>query len=523
MQEQDNNGIGDLSRRGVLMGAATGGLLIAGSGAMLAPSANAATAKLTRGGVLRVAVGEGGTNDTQDAHLGGYTGDTARAYQLYDRLVTRDSKFKLVNELAESFTSNKAGTVWTIRVKKGIKFHNGATLSADDVIFTIQRILNPATKAIRASMLANIDTDNLKKVDAYTVSVTLKTADVTFDEQFSNYAMGIVPVGYDPKTPVGTGPFKYQSFTPGVKAVYTKNANYWRPGEPYVDSVEIWVVKDDTARVNGLASGLYDCITDLPTSQITAVKTNSKLKVLNAKTGAYVPIAMNTKKTPFKDPKVRQAFRLMVDREAIVKQVYGGFAQVGNDVIGRYDEAYPTNLPQRKYDPEKAKALLKSAGVSNLSLDFNTTGGPTGMLEIPQAFITTAKKCGVKLTIKQPTNFWDIFTGGTQIHMDYYVNRTYIEGASTVYKGGTYAMETGWSNAKYDALIAKAKKTADKSVRNEIIQDAMKIEYDDGAYIVSSFYNKIDAYSAEIDGFGGGHPSGNSLNNFTFRSVGFVA
>jgi peptide/nickel transport system substrate-binding protein len=84
-------------------------------------------------------------------------------------------------------------------------------------------------------------------------------------------------------------------------------------------------------------------------------------------------------------------------------------------------------------------------------------------------------------------------------------------------------METGWSNAKYDALIAKAKKTADKSLRNEILQDAMKIEYDDGAYIVSSFYNKIDAYSAEIDGFGGGHPSGNSLNNFTFRSVGFVA
>jgi peptide/nickel transport system substrate-binding protein len=523
MQEQDNNAVNELSRRGLLMGTAAGGLLIAGSGAMLAPSANAATVKLKKGGVLRVAVGEGGADDTQDAHLGGFTGDTARAYQLYDRLVTRDSKFKLVNELADSFTPNKAGNVWTVRVKKGVKFHNGRTLTADDVIFTIQRILDPATKAIRATQLANVDAAKLKKVDQYTVAITLKTADVTFDEQFSDYAMGIVPVGYNPATPVGTGPFKFQSFTPGIKAVYTKNTNYWRAGEPYVDSVEISVVTDDTARVNGLINGQFDCITDLPTAQISTVKANKKLSILNSKTGAYVPVAMNTKMAPFQDPKVRQAFRLMIDREAIVKQVYGGYAQLGNDIIGRYDEAYDTSLPQRKYDPEKAKSLLKSAGVTNLAVDFNTTGGPTGMLEIPQAFKLSAKKCGVELTIKQPTNFWDNFTGGHALQMDYYINRTYLQGASTVYKGGSYAMETGWSNAKYNALVAQAKKTSNKSLRNEIIQDAMKIEYEDGAYIVSSFYNKFDGLSAAISGFGSGHPSGNALNNFTLRSVGFKA
>jgi len=121
MQEQDNNAVNELSRRGLLMGTAAGGLLIAGSGAMLAPSANAATAKIKRGGVLRVGVGSGSTTETQDAHLGGFTADTARQYQLYDRLVTRDSNFKLVNELADSFTPNKTGNVWTVRVKKGLQ------------------------------------------------------------------------------------------------------------------------------------------------------------------------------------------------------------------------------------------------------------------------------------------------------------------------------------------------------------------------------------------------------------------
>jgi peptide/nickel transport system substrate-binding protein len=523
MQEQENTFSADLSRRGVLMGAAAGGLVIAGGGAMLAPSANAATAKLKKGGVLRIGVSGGGPTETQDAHLGGFTADTARQYQLYDRLVTRDSNFKLVLELADSFTPNKTGNIWTIRVKKGVKFHNGRELTADDVIFTINRVLNPATKAIRAGALSGIDAAKMKKVDKYTVSITLKSANVTFDEIFSNYAMGIVPVGYNPASPVGTGPFKYKSFTPGVKSVYTKNASYWRTGEPYVDSVEIISIKDETARVNALISGQVDAITDLPNSQVSTVKANKKLKVINAKTGAYVPIAMNAAKEPFNNPLVRQAFRLMIDREAVVKQAYSGYAQMGNDMIGRYDEGYNAKLPQRDYDPEKAKALLKKSGVVLPAMELKTQDDVAGMLTIPQIFALNAKQAGVTVNVTTPSDFWDGWPGASTFATDYYINRTYLEGATLVYCGGDYAKETGWSNPAFEALIAKALKTPNKALRNEMVADAQKIEYDDGAYIVTSFYNKLDASSAKVDGFGAGHPSGNSLNNFTLRSVGFVA
>lgn len=523
MQEQDNNAVNELSRRGLLMGTAAGGLLIAGSGAMLAPSANAATARIKRGGVLRVGVGSGSTTETQDAHLGGFTADTARQYQLYDRLVTRDSKFKLVNELADSFTPNKTGNVWTVRVKKGVKFHNGRTLTADDVIFTIRRILNPATKAIRAGALSGIDAAKLRKVDAYTVSITLKTANVTFDELFSDYAMGIVPVGYNPATPVGTGPFKFKSFTPGVKSVYTKNASYWRTGEPYVDSVEIISLPDETARVNALRSGQVDCITDLPNAQVSTVRADKKLAVLNARTGAYVPIAMNCLKGPFTDVRVRQAFRLMIDREAVVKQAYSGFAQMGNDVIGRYDEGYNTKLKQRDYDPERAKALIKASGVTIPTMELKTTDEATGMLTIPQIFALNAKQAGVNVTVTQPSDFWTGWPGAHVFSMDYYINRTYLQGATLVYCGGDYSAETGWSNKKFEDLIAQALKTPNKALRNEIIADAQEIEYNEGGYIVTSFYNKLDAHSAKITGFGAGHPGGNALNNFTLRSVGFKA
>lgn len=522
MQEQDNNGIGDLSRRGVLMGAATGGLLIAGSGAMLAPSANAATAKLKKGGVLRIGV-NGGPAETQDAHLGGFTADTARQYQLYDRLVVRDSNFKLVNELAESFTANKTGNVWTVKLKKGVKFHNGKELVAEDLIYTIQRILDPATKALKASLLANVDLPNLKKTGKYTVEIALKSADVVFNEPWSNYAMGIVPVGYDPKNPVGTGPFKYVSFTPGVKSVYNKHTEYWRTGQPYVDSVEILTLENETARVNALLSGQVDAITDLPTSQIASVKANKKLKVLNAKTGAMVPIVMNTVKTPFTDPLVRQAFRLMIDRNAVVKQAYAGNAILGNDVLATFDPGSNKNLKQRAYDPEKAKALLKKAKVKVSSIELKTTDDASGMGSIPQVFKSGAKKAGVEVSVTNAATMWDGWPGGQAFHMDYYIARGYLDHARVVYMGGSYAKETSWSNPAYEKLIKQAVKTTNTSVRNEIIADAQQIEYDDGAYIITSFYNKIDGYSAKIDGFGTGNPEGNSLNNFTLRAVGFIA
>jgi len=402
-------------------------------------------------------------------------------------------------------------------------FHDGKELVAEDLIYTIQRILNPATKALKASLLANVDLPNLKKTGKYTVEIALKSADVVFNEPWSNYAMGIVPVGYDPKNPVGTGPFKYVSFTPGVKSVYNKHTEYWRTGQPYVDSVEILTLENETARVNALLSGQVDAITDLPTAQVSAVKGNKKFKVLNAKTGGMVPIVMNTVKTPFTDPLVRQAFRLMIDRNTVVKQAYAGNAILGNDVLATFDPGSNKNLKQRAYDPEKAKALLKKAKVKVSSIELKTTNDVEGMASIPQIFKSGAKKAGVDVSITNSASMWDGWPGGQAFHMDYYLARGYLDHARVVYMGGSYAKETSWSNPAYEKLIKQAVKTTSTSVRNEIIADAQQIEYDDGAYIITSFYNKIDGYSAKIDGFGTGNPEGNSLNNFTLRAVGFIA
>jgi peptide/nickel transport system substrate-binding protein len=158
-------------------------------------------------------------------------------------------------------------------------------------------------------------------------------------------------------------------------------------------------------------------------------------------------------------------------------------------------------------------------------MELFTVDEAAGMLTIPQIFALNAKKAGVttKVSVQNSTDFWADWPGGKTFHMDYYLNRTYLQGATLVYAGGNYSKETGWVNKKYEGLIAQALKTPNRALRNEIIADAQEIEYNEGAYIVSSFYNKVDAHSAKVTGFGAGHPGGNSLSNYTLRSVGFKA
>ena len=168
--------------------------------------------------------------------------------------------------------------------------------------------------------------------------------------------------------------------------------------------------------------------------------------------------------------------------------------------------------------PESAFKRIKSAAVySPLTVTVKTS------VPLNVAANNSVAVAGATVAVTTPSDFWTGWPGAAVFQMDYYINRTYLEAATLVYCGGDYAKETGWSDPAYEKLIATALKTPDKKKRNDIIGEAQAIEYDRGGYIITSFYNKLDAHSAKVSGFGGGHPSGNSLNNFTLRSVGFTA
>ncbi len=199
-------------------------------------------------------------------------------------------------------------------------------------------------------------------------------------EAFAQYFQGVVPKGYQPtavgKGPlqyIGTGPFKVKSFTPGRESVHVKNENYWIDGQPYFNEVRIINFPSDAAKVNALLSGQVEAMADVPFAQVPVVKGRGK-KILVSPTGAWTPLCMRVDVAPFNDVRVRRAFRLLINRPQVVQQGLSGYGFVGNDIYSPFDPAYAGDeFPQRKYDPEQAKSLLKQAGHDSLDVELVTS------------------------------------------------------------------------------------------------------------------------------------------------------
>jgi peptide/nickel transport system substrate-binding protein len=530
----------EMTRREALRRAVAGGAVLSASGLLAAcggsdngggggaagtgSSGSSATAKLRAGGILRVGATGGGAKDTIDAQGPVADPDIMRVWNMYEPLAVRSPDFsQLQMLLAESIEAQKADR-WTVRLKDGITFHNGKTVTADDVIFSIRRIVDKKNPKVGAASLNYIDAAGMKKLDARTVRIPLKFANAGFPDDIGQYFNTILPTDYDPKKPVGTGPFKFQSFTPGQRSVFVKNEHYWESGKPLLDQLVIIDFPDDTARVNALLSGQVDAISNLPASQIASVKGNPNMRVLISQTGAWQPFTMRIDASPFDDNRVRQAFRLMVDRDQMVQQVLSGQGRVANDLYAPYDPVYAKDLPQRKQDLEQAKSLLKQAGRENLSVELTTAPVFAGVVEAAQVFAEQAKGAGVTVKVRKTDT--GTFYGDNYLKwpfaQDYWATRLYLTQVAQGDLPDSPFNETHWGKGKFEQLIQQGRAQLDDAKRAEILHEAQQMQYEQGGYIIPYFSNLIDAYSAKLGGFAPAK-SGFNLGQNWFKNVGFTA
>ncbi len=511
----------ELLRRGIAGGVAIGalGMIPDALGALATPT-------LKRGGTFRVGVQGGSAKEYIDAQNSVLDPDAGRLAALFEGLVYYDSDYKLQPGLATSFTSKDAVT-WTIRVRQGVEFHNGKTLTADDVVFSIRRMLDKSLSLYATAQLTGLRPENVVKVDKWTVRLTLDKANSVLPDAFGQYFMGIVPVGYksskDGGKQIGTGPYVFKSFTPGNRSSFVRNPHYWRTGEPSFDEVLIIDINDDVARVNALLGGQVDAITAMPFAQIAPARSRG-YKILESAGGGWVPITMAVDQAPFTDVRVRQAFRLIVDRPQMVQQAFSGHGRTGNDIYSPLDACYDTALPLRKQDIEKAKSLLKAAGQAGLKIDLPTTNGRAGQVECAQVFAQQAQKAGVTVNVKSldATTFYGDQYLKYPFATDYWGTRNYLNQVAAGSLAVAPYNETHWNDPTFNSLYSQALKTVDKAKRCAIVHEMQKIEYDSGGYIVWGFYNLVDAYSPKVVGFKpskGTLPLGGYGNNF--RAISF--
>lgn len=526
----------DLTRREWLQQAAAASVALGGSsvlaacGGSSAPTSSTSAGPVHQGGTLRVALTGGTSADTWDPHFIVNVTDFARCNPVFECLVGTSSSGEIVPVLAEEFTPNGNATEWTVRLRKGVEFHDGKELTADDVIFSFQRILNPKKLGTSASNIALVNAPAMRKLDKYTAVIPCHAPFATFNQTVAGgVSMGqtngaVVPVGFDPKHPIGTGPFKAVSFTPNQQFIVARNANYWGTGVPsrvpYVDKVVYTEYQDESSQVNALQAGQADLADLLSIDSARALQSGGQKVLINTQAAGYNPMYVRVDVHPFTDVRVRQAMRLVVDRPQMVDIVFGGHGRIANDIFGYYAPEYDHSLPQRGQDIEQAKSLLKQAGQENLSVQMTLAPVAQGVVKAAQIYAQQASAAGIAVSLRQVTVtelYGPNFTKWP-FSVDYWLYNSYLPTVGLAMIPGAFFNESSWDDPTYNKLYSQALAAVDVNKRAEICHEMQAIEYNSGGNIIPYWAPVIDGFTSRVQGL---TPtiSGQSLHDYDLSHV----
>jgi peptide/nickel transport system substrate-binding protein len=425
--------------------------------------------------------------------------------------------------LAESWSANSTADVWTFKIRQGVKFHDGKALTADDVVYTYQLQSNPKNASNALSNFGGVLTPSgVKKVDDFTVAFHLDAPNGNFPYLTSsdNYNMIIIPSGYNPGSWqgsfIGTGPFVLKSYTPKVGASFTRNEQYWgtkaKPAE-----TQFTFYADQTPEILALSNGSIDVVGQFAVAGAEQLLVSgAPYNIIKLRSSAHRELSMRCDQAPFTDPRVRQAIALTLDRPAIVKALFKGYADVGND--SPFAPVFPstnTSVAQRSQNIAKAKSLLAAAGHSN---GFSTHLTTEQFLEIPeyaQIVAESAKAIGVTigLTIESSSAYYGKATFGnsdwldaTMSLVDYghrSVPNVFLTAPlqATNAKTGTGPWNAAhFSNSQYDSLVSQYIATVDLSTQKTIAGKIETLLLDQTPIIYGYFYNYLTATAKTVSG-----------------------
>jgi peptide/nickel transport system substrate-binding protein len=367
----------------------------------------------------RLTIGIGSIPNTPDPHRDS-TANALPAYaQIFEKLVGVDDAGRIVGVLAESWRT-LSDTVWEFRLRRNATFHNGETFTAEAVKFSIERVLNPATKSPWGGRIAAVD--KVEVVDPHTVRITTKSPFAPLLQGLT--VVDILPPKYFAEkgekeftaAPVGTGPFRFKSWVKQDHMAMTASPAYWG-GRPVLDEVVFRSIPEDSTRVAGIETGELDVALLIPPEQVARLKAKG-IDVRSVNQGQGMVINFRATVDPFKSKKVRQALNYAVDKEAILKNLLLGHGRVlDGQVVGPDAFGYNPALKPYPYDPKMAKQLLAEAGYpQGFTVKFHgSIGRYTKDKEIEEAVIGQLAEVGVKaqLEILEAGVFIQSFLGAT--------------------------------------------------------------------------------------------------------------
>lgn len=476
------------------------------SAAFLTRNTATAHAEPKQGGSVKLAINDGTQTDSYDPATwqNSYT-QVIFGGTLCNALTELDIDGGAAPDLAESFEASDDLKVWTYTLRRGLKFHDGTPVTANDVIQSYRHHMGPdSSSAVKALVdsIVDLEADGDDKV-----VFTLSGGNADFPYLTADVHLVILPAkpegGVAWEKGIATGPYMIEDNQPGISVRMKRNPDYHKPGQPYFDAVEFVNIIDVAARTNALLTGEIDYMVDADIKTLKMLEQNPDIEISKVSGLRHFSFSMNTSVAPFDNPDVRMALKYAIDREDVVNKAFLGNAKVANDDPAAPQIAFATNPePVHAYDVDKAKEYLAKAGLTSLSVDLSVaeTAFPNA-IDAALLFKEHAAKAGIEINVIREADdgYWDnVWQHKPFVGVDWLGKPTLDSLFTTTYASGAPWNDTAWSNARFDELLVQARAEPDKEKRQQMYGEMQQILHDDGGALVIAYALFIDAMSRKI-------------------------
>ncbi|MFN2323604.1 MAG: ABC transporter substrate-binding protein [Trueperaceae bacterium] len=469
----------------------------------------------TYGGVLRVGMQADPVG--LDPHITNATSTRNMLENVYDTLVLFDSSLRIVPGLATSWTTSEDGLTWTFDIRKGVAFHDGTPLTADDVVFSIERIRDPATASPRADAFSVVE--SIVASDDHTVVMTLSSP---FAPLLSKLAASLnvivsrasVEANGDLQAVVnGTGPFRFVEYLPQTRMVLERNADFWGTDAagnalPYLDGITFTFYPDPTSRTTAIQTGNADWIEYVPSADVDILRADPDVEVVGGLSANFRSLYLNVNHPPFDDVRVRQALAYAIDEQAIVDLALfgtGGVVATGTTVPGANYYGVDAN-PYLGSDLERARALLAEAGFAD-GFEFDVYVTSTYDFLRTPAEIIQSNLAAIGVTANIVAEDWSIYLPKA-LAGDFESTILGESGQSdpddflyNVFLTGNSGNLGGFSDATVDALLTQGREVADQEERRAIYLEAQERILELAPHVFLFHSAQFSALRPNVEGF----------------------
>ena len=472
--------------------------------AALALSTDVLAAAPQRGGDLRTGLSTGETSDSLDPATYTNWGMFSIGAAVCNYLVEIDAEKNPVPELAVGWEASDGAKRWVFELRKGVEFSNGKPFTSADVIYSLNRHRGEQSTSPGKPFLASVS--DIRADGEHAVVFELSEGDADLPQALGTFQFAIVPDGHtDWSTLIGTGGYVVENFEPGVRFFSTRNPNYWKSDRAWVDSYEALSVIDPGARVNAILSGAVEMIDRADAKIVGRLRGHKSLQVIENEGAAYDSSAMDSRVAPFDNNDVRLALKYAVDREDMLKKIHQGLGTVANDhPVPPNDPYFNAELPQRPYDPDRARFHLKQAGLSSLEVSLSAADSAfNGAVDAAVLYGEHAKAAGIDLKVIREPN--DGYWSNVWMTKPFSMVTWGVRVTPALHFSIAYACGAPWADGylchdRFEQLLKESKVTVDFDLRKEIFGEMQAIQSNEGANHVFMFESATNVFSTKVGG-----------------------